>query len=83
MLHKLNYDLDKTSFRNLFKKFDADNSGVLDFNEFTGLMEEINQKKELDPIFEEFSIVNPSSDANINNQRVITLPNFTKFIHDK
>ena len=70
----MNIEVDKTSLRNLFKKYDADNSGVLDFTEFTALMDYINHKKELDPIFEEFSIINPNPDRNPDNDRIITLP---------
>ena len=82
LLNQLNIDVDKAALKNMYKEFDADGNGQLDFDEFTALTKKINHKEEIEELFQTYAEDNDETDENPDNQRVIFMPQFTKFLQE-
>jgi len=81
-LKQINIEIDTQALKKLFEKFDEDNNGTIDFDEFTEMIKHINYKEELDELFETYSVRNPDSDQNPDNNKVLTIPECIRFIQE-
>jgi Ca2+-binding EF-hand superfamily protein len=82
LMERLNIQIEQYHLRNLFNEFDEDGSGKLDFDEFSSFMQKVYHKEELEDLFLMYAEKNVDFDNKPENEFVITMPSFMKFIRD-
>lgn len=55
ILQQLHIEITKDYLKHLFEKYDKDKNNTIDMHEFQEIIDDITQKKEVIPIFKEFS----------------------------